>query len=231
MINTFNEFKTNFERRFNLQSILELGEDSVRYDFFIALMNNYNLLPHDVQVEYPINPNAFESNPHPNAKRKENPQIDLYCSHPNMIMTAEFGLFKKNSNPKGSINATEKVFKMLNDMIRLSLNKIYNPNDSYFICVADSKILGTQMRDNILPQFPALNYSFDYLDVNTWIGISKSAQQIFDKKFVDKANNLKLSINAKLIFNQKILNPGHIATNNLETRVLVYEINAINIHK
>ena len=45
MINTFNEFKTNFERRFNLQSILDLGEDSVRYDFFISFMNNNNLQP------------------------------------------------------------------------------------------------------------------------------------------------------------------------------------------
>jgi len=230
MKSTFNKFKANFENRFNLQSILDLGEDSVRYDFFIAFMNNNNLQPHDIQVEYPINSNAFVSSPHPNSKRKENPQIDLYCSLPNNLITAEFGIFKRNSNPNGSINAPEKVFKMLNDMLRLSLNQIYCPNESYFICVADSKILGSQMRNNILPAFPSPNYSFNYLDINTWINELKSAKAVFDKRFVDKANILKLSINADLVFNQQILNLAqqHLETNNLETRALVYKISGAN---
>ena len=230
MINTFNEFKMNFERRFNLQSILDLGEDSVRYDFFIALMNNNNLQAHDIQVEYPIQNNSFVSNLNPNSKRQENPQIDLLCSHPNKVMTAEFGIFKRNSNPNGSVNVTEKVFKMLNDMLRLSLNQIYYPNESFFICVADSKILGAQMRNNILPAFPATGYSFNYLDINTWIRDLKSAETIFDKRFVDKANILQLSINAELIFNEIIQNPDQslLTTNNLETRALDYKINGKN---
>ena len=230
MINTFNEFKMNFERRFNLQSILDLGEDSVRYDFFIALMNNNNLQAHDIQVEFPIHSNSFVSNLNPNSKRQENPQIDLFCSHPDKVMTAEFGLFKRNSNPNGSVNATEKVFKMLNDMLRLSLNQIYYPNESFFICVADSKILGAQMRNNILPAFPATGYSFNYMNINAWIRDLKSAESIFDKRFVDKANILQLSINAELIFNGKIQNPvqPNLETNNLETRALIYKINGNN---
>jgi hypothetical protein len=230
MINTFNEFKANFERRFNLQSILDLGEDSVRYDFFIAFMNNKKLQPHDIQVEYPINSNAFVSNLHPNSKRKENPQIDLFCSHPNKVITGEFGLFKRNSNPNGSVNAPEKVFKMLNDMLRLSLNQIYCSNESYFVCVADSKILGAKMRNNILPAFPAPIYRFNYLNINTWINDLKSAEVVFDKRFVDKANILQLSITAELVFNQQILNPvqQHLNTNNLETRALVYKITGTN---
>ena len=238
MINTFNEFKANFERRFNLQSILDLGEDSVRYDFFIAFMTNENLRPHDIQLEYPINQNAFVSNLNPNSKRKENPQIDLYCSHPNRVITAEFGLFKRNSNPDGSVNAPEKVFKMLNDMLRLRLNQMFNANEAFFICVADSKILESRMRNDILPTFPAINYAFNYLDINEWIENLKSAQTSFDKKFVDRANNLQLSVNAELVFNQRILNPPLLAmarnldtfpaTNQLETRVLVYKISGEN---
>jgi hypothetical protein len=238
MTNTFNEFKRNFENRFNLQSILDLGEDSVRYDFFIAFMNNNNLQPYDIQVEYPINPNAFVSNLHPNSKRKENPQIDLFCNHPNKVITAEFGLFKRNSNPNGQVNAPEKVFKMLNDMLRLSLNQIFNHNEAFFVCVADSKILGKQMRNNILPAFPAATYVFNHVDINTWIRNLKSAESIFDKRFVDKANILQLSINAELIFNQRIQNPAQPlaaanlntfpATNNLETRTLVYKITGKN---
>jgi hypothetical protein len=230
MINTFNEFKMNFERRFNLQSILDLGEDSVRYDFFIALMNNNNLQAHDIQVEFPIHTNSFVSNLNPNSKRLENPQIDLFCSHPNKVMAAEFGLFKRNSNPNGSVNATEKVFKMLNDMLRLSLNQICYPNESFFICVADRKILGSQMRNNILPSFPANEYTFNYMNINSWIRDLKSAETIFDKRFVDKANILQLSIKAELIFNERIQNPVQqfLTTNNLETRALVYKINGYN---
>ena len=145
-------------------------------------------------------------------------------------MTAEFGLFKRNSNPNGSVNATEKVFKMLNDMLRLSLNQVYNPNESFFICVADSKVLGAQMRNNILPAFPATGYSFNYMNINTWIRDLKSAESIFDKRFVDKANILQLSINAELIFNERIQNPvqQNLTINNLETRALIYKINEKN---
>ena len=234
MTNTFNEFKSNFENRFNLQSILNLVEDSVRYDFFIAFMNNYNLQPFDIQLEYPINPNAFVSHPHPNSKRKENPQIDLFCNHPNKVITVEFGLFKRNSNPNGQVNAPEKVFKMLNDMLRLALNQVFNQNEAFFVCVADSKILGAQMRNNILPAFPAAHYIFNHVDINTWIQNLKSAESNFDKRFVDKANILQISINAELVFNQIIQNPTQPlvadnlnvfpATNRLETRALVYKI-------
>lgn len=230
MRTTFNDFKVNFENRFNNQSILDLGEDSVRYDFFIAFMNRFKLNPWDIQVEFPINSNAYIPNPNPNSKRKENPQIDFYCMHPNKVITAEFGLFKRNSNPDGVVNSAEKIFKMLNDMLRLSLNKLYMPNESFFICVADSKILGTKMRNNILPAFPSPLYTFDYNDINNWLRNIKSAKSKFDSRFVHKANQLRLTISAELIYNQAILNPGAPLniTNNLETRVLVYKINGTN---
>lgn len=229
MINTFNDFKSNFEMRFNQQSILNLGEDSVRYDFFIAFMNKLKLQPCDIQVEFPINPNAFTSNLNPNSKRKENPQIDLYCMHPIKVITAEFGLFKRNSNPDGIVNSSEKIFKMLNDMLRLSLNKLYTPSESFFICVADSTILGTQMRNNILPAFPSPLYTFDYNDINNWVNTIKSAKSKFDSRFVHKANQLGLSINAELVYNQAIINPGPPLsfTNNLVTKVLVYNITEV----
>jgi 2-polyprenyl-3-methyl-5-hydroxy-6-metoxy-1,4-benzoquinol methylase len=233
----FEDFKNKFERRFNSVSILDLGEDSVRYDFFIAFMNNLNLQSHDIQVEYPITPNAYVPNPHNNSKRKENPQIDFFCSNPNKVVSAEFGLFKRNSNLDSNINATEKVFKMLNDMLRLSLNQIFNPNEAYFICVADSKILGAQMRNSILPAFPASNYAFNYNDINEWIRGIRSAKSNFDNRFVEKANALQLSIHAELIFNQRIHNLEQTqlnvsltefpASNILETRVLVYKISGI----
>jgi hypothetical protein len=226
MIETLNEFKLNFERRFNSQSILTLGEDSVRYDFFIALMNNFNFAPHDIQVEFPIHSDAYIPSSNPNSRRNENPQIDLFCSHQRNVMTAEFALFKRNSNANGQIDTTEKVFKMLNDMLRLALNRYYLPNESYFICVADSKIIGKQMRNNILPSFPGQLYSFSYLEINSWIENIKSANSKFDKRFVAKANMLQLTVSAELVFNERLQNPVDTLgnTNDLETRVLVYKL-------
>jgi hypothetical protein len=231
MNNVLNDFKSKFERRFVEQSILNLGEDSLRYDFFVALMNGYNLQPHQIQVEFPIHSSAFISNPNPNSKRNEKPQIDLYSATDNLVLTAEFGLFKRNSNDNGEINPTEKVFKMLNDMLRLSLNRIYVPSLSYFICVADSKILGKKMRHNILPTFPALNYSFSFNDLNQWIDTIKSADNVFDKRFVEKANILQHNIQAKLIYDERIQNPNNnlMPKNNLETRVLVYQIDTFKM--
>jgi hypothetical protein len=233
MNSILNNFKTRFEKRFKEQSILNLGEDSVRYDFFTALMYGLKVDSHRIQVEFPINQLAFVSTPNPNSKRNENPQIDLFLAQENINLSAEFGLFKRNSNLEGSINTTEKVFKMLNDMLRLSLNSFYQPNEAYFICVADSKILGAQMRDIALPQFPAEFYSFDYQDLNDWIRLLKSADSAFDKRFVSKANMLEHRIEAELIYNEQIENPTFevIPENILETRVIAYRIESNNKHK
>ena len=224
MNNTLINFKNKFETRFNSQSILNLGEDSVRYDFFISLMEENNLRPHHIQVEYPVNPNSYIPRNHINSKRNENPQIDLYAELEGNTITAEFGLFKRNSNIEAAINTTEKQFKLLNDILRLSLNKIYLPNDAYFICIADSKIIGAQMRGNILPAFPALEYNFNWLNINNWISNIDSAKSVFDHRFVEKATLIQLEISSELVFNEIITSPIDIPENTLQTRALIYKI-------
>lgn len=82
----------------------------------------------------------------------------------------------------------------------------------------------------ISPNPPSPLYTFDYNDINNWLRNIKSAKSKFDSRFVHKANQLRLTISAELIYNQAILNPGAPLniTNNLETRVLVYKINGAN---
>ena len=224
MIQTFNNFRDKFQERFNRNSILNLGEDSVRYDFFIGLMETKNLQTYQIQVEHPIHPGAYIPRQALNAKRNENPQIDLFLNTPELKITCEFGLFKRDSNLNGNANTTEKQFKLINDLLRLSLNKVFIDNKAYFICVADASILGAQMRGNVLPQFPADNYNFDYLDLNNWIQNIKSAEKKIDQRFIEKANQIQLSINAELFYNQPLINPIDIADNLLETRILIYRI-------
>ena len=74
MLEVFKKLKENFEERFKRISILELGEDSLKYDFFSALMEKHKLKSYQIQLEYPINKEAFESKIHKNSKRKENPK-------------------------------------------------------------------------------------------------------------------------------------------------------------
>jgi hypothetical protein len=233
---TFEDFKLNFEKRFNKQSILDLGEDSVRYDFFCALMKIYNLQPYDIQVEYPIHKEAFVPRENKKSKRKENPQIDLYFSNYEGFITAEFGLFKKNGGEKGQINPTEKLFKMLNDMLRLSLNAECLPNkeklmhNSYFVCVADSTIIGKKMKKKtmrkVFDSFPCEKYEFNHDDIVNWRENSKSAMKIFDDRFVKKAEELKINIIADRLYREKIKNPSasSLKYNNLVTEVIIFKI-------
>lgn len=224
MIDILISFKDKFEQRFNKYSILNIGEDSVRYDFFTALMEVKKLQSHQIQVEYPIHDDAYIKRNTKNSKRHENPQIDLYCELEDTKITVEFGLFKRNSNPKGNINITGKQFKMLNDFLRLSLNKIYQNNESYFICVADAKILDKKMEYDVLPKFPSENYSFDYIKIKDWIDNSRTAESTFDDRFFQKAVKLKLGIKATKIFDESLNRPAMISDNDLETRILVYKI-------
>ena len=220
----FNEFKNNFERRFQKQSILDLGEDSLRYDFFVALMNVFSLKSHDIQVEVPIHKETFIERNTPGSKRKESPQIDLFSKIGDRGITVEFGIFKRNSNINASINQTESVFKILNDMLRLSLNQNYTDCDAYFVCVADEKLIGKKLRGNMFPAFPPQKYEFNHSNIESWVQSIKSAESKFDDRFFPKASELRLLINASLIYDEKILNPTNISSNSLETRIIVYKV-------
>ena len=49
-----NRFKELFTERCDRIPLLNLGEDSVRYDFFIALSEVEKLKPCEIQIEVPI---------------------------------------------------------------------------------------------------------------------------------------------------------------------------------
>src|SRR5699024_748807 len=84
------------------------------------------------------------------AKRKEKPMLDLIYDNQRTNICAEFALFRQNSNNEGTINKTARTVKMLNDMIRLALEAHYSQRRGYFICVADKKMIGHQLRNKIV---------------------------------------------------------------------------------
>jgi len=212
----FAKFKTLFEDRCSKINLLNIGEDSVRYDFFIALSDIKKLKASDIQLEYSIHKSAFNERKNKNSKRKEKPQIDLVVEAENLKLNFEFGLFRKNSNEKGSINKTARTVKMLNDMIRLALDSHYTKRESYFICVADDKMLGHQLRTKILGKFPS-----DY-EINKEL-IKKQKENKtsnFDERFLAVLKKTDLNINSKIVFNQEI----EAKLINQETRIIIWNV-------
>lgn len=217
MVEVFNRFKELYEKRFQFIPVMNMGEDSVRYDFFLALQEVKKLNTYDIHPEFPICEYAYIPRNHINSKRKEKPQIDLWVKTNKLNIACEFGLFRQNSNIDGSINKTNRTFKMLDDFLRLFLKCHFTGAKGYFICVADSKMLGHQLRNKLLNPFPAVHYTFDNFELNKIIGTTKN---YLDERFVNKLNELQLNVNACLIFNEQINSP----INTLETRILVWEI-------
>jgi hypothetical protein len=217
MEEVFDRFKELYEKRFQIIPVMDMGEDSVRYDFFLALQEVKNLNSYDIHPEFPISENAYVPKNHENSKRKEKPQIDLWVDTEELNIACEFGLFRQSSNINGSINKTEKTFKMLDDFLRLFLKCHFTGAKGYFICVADSKMLKHQLRNKVLGRFPADYYTFNNLELGWIIGDTKNS---LDERFVNKLEEIQLNVNASLIYNEQI----HSQINILETRILVWEI-------
>jgi hypothetical protein len=220
MTEVFNRFKDLFEKRYSLIPVSKLGEDSVRYDFFLALKEVKNLEPWQIQVEYSLNTESFIPRNHPKSKRGENPQVDLWVNERNLKLCSEFGFFRRNSNKEGSISVTENVLKMLNDFMRMALHSRESNSESYFICVADEKMLETSMtKYKDFKQFPAQEYQFDWDVANKIVSLYKSAKKI-DSRFLLKMKELKLRITAEKIVDKEIFSE----INTFKTKILVWRV-------
>lgn len=215
-LETFKNYKALFENRLNKIKLLNIGEDSIRYDFFVALFQTNSLEPSDIQLEYSMHESAYLKRNNERSKRKENPQIDLVIHLPEIKLNVEFGLFRQNSNEDGNINKTEKIVKMLNDMIRLGLDSIFTKRDSYFICIADDKILGHQLRSKVIGKFPS-NY---HINSELIEKIKEKKTSNFDSRFVSVLQESKISINASLVYNEELKSD----LVNRETRIIIWKV-------
>lgn len=219
MKSVFTKFKEYFEKRFQKISILDLGEDSVRYDFFLALKEELHVSPWDMQLEHPIVGNAFAPRNDAKSKRKEKPKVDLWVDAQDQKLTFEFGIFKRNSVDNSPINDTEYAFKILNDLMRLALVKHLTKCDAYFVCVADAMMLGRQLSHKKLSAFPSRSYTFNHTELVDIMANYDSAKKI-DSRFLVQLDRLNVRVIANLVFNERIVSP----LNTLETRILVWEV-------
>ncbi|MBV8252331.1 MAG: hypothetical protein JO154_06960 [Chitinophaga sp.] len=212
----FQAYKNLLEERLNRKPLLLLGEDSIRYDFFAALMEAYSFRPSQIQIEVPINSQTFIPAKEKISYRNEKPLIDLVIDEPGLRLSAEFGLFRQNSNEDGTINKTARLVKMLNDMIRVSLEAHFTNTTGLFICVADHKMIGHQIRSNIVDPFPA-----DYVINNDIINHQlEQKTNKFDKRFLKVFQPLKKDIASTLIVNEQL----RAKKIKHETRLLIWKV-------
>lgn len=215
-LKVFERFKELFSERCGKIKLLDLGEDSVRYDFFIALSEIEMLSPSDMQLEYAINKSSFTERRNQNSKRKEKPQIDLVVDTQTHKLNIEFGLFRQNSNDDGSINKTARTVKMLNDMIRLALDSYFTKRDAYFICVADDKMLSHQLQSKLIDKFPS-----NYLINRDLIQKQKEKKTSkFDDRFLDVFNKLDIEVHSEIVFNESV----EAKQITRETRIIIWII-------
>ena len=158
-------------------SFTSFGEDSIRYDFYTALMRQYGLDPHQIILEQPIPPSQFEQRQRlgigGRGRHEDKPEFDLRVDPTNELpygILAEFAYFRKPQN--ATLDVSGAYGKILNEMHRLALLKHYRnlePTYGYadfsdykclLICVTDSVMLdygnGTRGRKpahNILDVF------------------------------------------------------------------------------
>lgn len=214
MEDVFITFESLFTQRCEFIPLLEMGEDSVRYDFFMALIEERDLKNYEIRLESPINVQCFIPRANMRSYRKEKPKMDLVVEKLNIC--CEFGLFRQNSNEKGTINKTDRLIKTLNDMIRLGLETYFTNRKAYFICVADAKMLGHRLQSRLLERFPS-NYE---ITPNLIVQLSEMKTADFDMRFIEKMNELNLSFNAKIAYNEEII-ANRI---NFETRLIIWEL-------
>jgi|SRR6185437_9467686 len=213
--------KLNFlySKRLDKIPFINMGEDSLRYDFFCAISDRLNLKSWELQLEYPVCEETYIPRLDPKSKRKEKPQIDLVITNQRINAAFEFGLFRRNSNPNGTINKTGKTLKMINDFIRLGMHSYYTGHESFFICVADSFMLKHQMDCKVYDPFPASKYSISQEEINK-INTAVITKSFFDERFFQKRDSLSLNIHARLI------HESEIRATNIEylTKLLVWRI-------
>ncbi len=217
----FPEFNLLLSKRLDNTPILMIGEDSIRFDFFCALSKKLQLESWELQLEYPAHADSFILRSTANSKRKEKPQIDLIITNNKFKSAYEFGLSRRNSNPKGTVNKTGRTLKMINDFVRLGINKHFTNLPSFFVCVADSFMLSHRMDSKIYESFPASEYFVSATELSQ-LRASVKTGSFFDERFMKKAEELKLLINAKLIFTSSIT----ATTLEHETKILTWEINS-----
>jgi hypothetical protein len=188
-------------------SFNSFGEDSIRYDFYIALMRLYGLEPHQIILEQPIPPTQFNQREREilrgRGRHEDKPEFDLRVDPAGLLnqgLIVEFGYFRA---PELASNQDKsgKHGKLLNELFRLALLKnfaLFNNYRCMFICVTDSDMINYGARGVQGPQ--ALPIQGNYiLDDNFLRILSDTSRKKIQDKFYDRTLELNIIPTAQRI--------------------------------
>jgi hypothetical protein len=205
----FELYATYLKRRIHfVTSFTAFGEDSIRYDFYAALLRLYNLEPHQLYLEQPIPRSQFVPQQRMqirgSGRHEDKPEFDLRVDpiagvlEPGLIV--EFGYFR---TPEIASNQDKsgKHGKLLNELFRLALLKNYNQFSSYrclFICVTDSEMIKYGAQGVQGPQAIPIqnNYTLNEVFLNS---LNDTARNKIQDKFYLKSLELGIIPTAKRI--------------------------------
>ncbi|MBC8266303.1 MAG: hypothetical protein H8E84_04995 [Flavobacteriales bacterium] len=190
------------------------GEDSIRYDFFYAIMNEFKKKPHEIILEQTIPEALYNQTPRGEnlgrGRHTDSPEYDMRVDiKNNQGFLIEFAYFRTPKN--ATQDRSSKHGKLLNDIYRLALLKSFtNPdgNTQYknfnkykclFICVTDNEMIeyghNKRGRKTLPIQDEYHNISDEFLAL-----LSKTTNDVIQERFRTKVSDLNLEINAKRMF-------------------------------
>lgn len=83
-------FCKRFLQRTDAYSLLEMGEDSVRYDFFLAIIEVFGRGSYKILLEKAIAQGAINLNNTEGSKRTEKPKLDISLSVMTLLVQKRF---------------------------------------------------------------------------------------------------------------------------------------------
>lgn len=214
----FKRYLKRFSERLNILPLLEIREDSIRYDLFATIMEVYGIPTWHMHLERSMHPNSYAPRVDPRRKRKENRLLDLVVEDGAHNCCFEFGLFRQSSNPDGTIDRTAKTGKLINDLVRLTLEGHLAQRESYLIGVADDKMIGHQLQTKLLDAFPA-NYAIDAALLGR-LCEGKTFNEQIDAGLKARFEQNGSSFDAFILFNEP-LHGAHVVH---ETRLIVWSV-------
>lgn len=224
MNDLFQIFQTYVASRLNAHgSFTSFGEDSIRYDFYIALMRFYNLEPHQIILEQAIPETQFlqrERNIQElrQGRHKDKPEFDLRVDPTNELQNgilAEFAFFRKPQN--ATLDVSAAYGKILNEMHRLALLKHYRnleqlPEYANFreykcllICVTDTVML--DYGNSIRGKKPAYNILDSFQLDQEFLAppLANTIIKSIEPRYLKMVRNLNITPTGNRIYNNQDL--------------------------
>ena len=212
-------FHELFTHRCNNISFLDISEDSVRYDFSIAISEILKLNPWDIQLQSGIVKSICHDMANEPGSKKDRPELDMVIMKNDININVEFDLFRKESFDEVRMNKNARTIKMLNDMVRLAFDSYFTKRKCYYVCVTDKTLIGHKINSDNIKKFPS-----DYgLSKSMILKLKETYTKGFDERIISRIDQNISAIQSTIIYNQLLKANGTSKT----SRIIAWEVKCL----